>query len=133
MAGHDPSAIALAQALEALQALGNVEGSVNELRQGIQSLTSEVRVRDGEARQGRRELHTKMDNVNANVQQLQAKVDPLIETMSKDIKPKVEDYWSIRQRAQGGIAVAGFILATMFAAVGFLARDAWHWIVSHFH
>ena len=114
--------------------MGLVEGSINELRQGLQTLTSEIRVRDGDAKAGRRELHLKMDKMTAEFTVLSNEFYGLkaeVGVFHEEIGPKAKHYWDLWQRIRGGIWVAGILLMIVFTALGFAMRDVWAWLWSH--
>src|SRR5689334_10626111 len=81
-----------------------------------------------EARDSRRLIHQKQDELARRLDGF----DRLKEQLEETSLPQLAEHERLRQNFVGGVFVAGAIGSVVLVALGFILRETWGWISSHF-
>lgn len=98
-------------------AVGALQADVKSLKESIDSLNRLWGVREHEASEGRRGIHTKLDNLRTNVTIVSAD----LENLSRDfmeIQPAITEFKNQRQQQIGARRLGGYLWGVMLVAAG---------------
>lgn len=91
----------------------------------VQAQNASITSEQNEARASRNLMHTKQDELSAEIRG--------VSSIVKRIEPQVTDHEKLRQQLTGGATVIVALGSVVMLAVGFVLKDFWAWIGTHLH
>ena len=89
-----------------------------------------IRMEQDEAKVSRRGMHDKLDTMLARDAETAETVKTLLQEV-KEMKPTLTLHEQLRQQFKGALLIIGLIWSVALLSAGFVLRQLWVWVTTH--